>query len=133
MNIKLNNDENQTNDQLDPMPYSSAEERRRTGRYVAIIVGISLVCLAMYHAWVRKVPVLASVLVPSLILLLYAAWVLFIASRDKRKEMNAEMDADMDAEAAPPGVQEAPPELPPPPCPQGPTTSKGFRRCYSIA
>lgn len=68
-----------------PIVRISQEERRRTGRYVAIVVGISLVCLAIYHAWVRKIPVLASLLVPALIMLLYIAWVLYTAARDKKK------------------------------------------------
>ncbi|GBP42846.1 hypothetical protein EVAR_27199_1 [Eumeta japonica] len=60
-----------------------SEERRRTGRYIAILVGISLLLLAIYHAWVRRIPVVASLVVPALIMFIYVAWVLYSASRDK--------------------------------------------------
>ncbi|XP_059057102.1 uncharacterized protein LOC131850764 isoform X2 [Achroia grisella] len=72
----------------------SLEERRRTGRYIAILVGISLFLLAMYHAWVRRIPIVASLVVPALIMFVYVAWVLYTASRDKHKLLV------LDAEAA---------------------------------
>ncbi|XP_050345642.1 uncharacterized protein LOC126770319 isoform X2 [Nymphalis io] len=73
MNLKLNNE----------------EERRRTGRYIAILVGISLFLLALYHAWVRRIPVVASLVVPALIMFVYVGWVLYTASRDKKRLLAA--------------------------------------------
>ncbi|CAF4937915.1 unnamed protein product [Pieris macdunnoughi] len=70
------------------------EERRRTGRYIAILVGICLLLLAIYHAWVRRIPVVASLVVPALIMFVYVGWVLFTASRDKKRLLL------LDAEAA---------------------------------
>nr|XP_026494949.1 uncharacterized protein LOC113399895 isoform X2 [Vanessa tameamea] len=73
MNLKLNNE----------------EERRRTGRYIAILVGICLFLLALYHAWVRRIPVVASLVVPALIMFVYVGWVLYTASRDKKRLLAA--------------------------------------------
>lgn len=63
--------------------FNSQEERRTTGRFVAVIVALSLILLALYHAWIRKTAVLASVIIPALIMVLYTAWVLYSAKRDK--------------------------------------------------
>ncbi|KPJ06196.1 Multiple inositol polyphosphate phosphatase 1 [Papilio machaon] len=86
MNLKLNNEVRGSISLLPAPPVSSIkEERRRTGRYIAILVGISLLILAIYHAWVRRIPVVASLVVPALIMFVYVAWVLYTASRDKHK------------------------------------------------
>ncbi|XP_075992845.1 uncharacterized protein LOC142987797 isoform X2 [Anticarsia gemmatalis] len=96
MNLKLNNDvkstsgddkspESTVKDEQTSKRYQQEEERRRTGRYIAILVGISLFILALYHAWVRRIPVVASLVVPALIMFVYVAWVLYTASRDKHK------------------------------------------------
>ncbi|XP_055681768.1 uncharacterized protein LOC129789138 [Lutzomyia longipalpis] len=61
----------------------SREERRTTGRIVAVIVALSIIMLACYHAWIRKTAVLAGVIIPALIMVLYTAWVLYTAKRDK--------------------------------------------------
>ncbi|VVD04148.1 unnamed protein product [Leptidea sinapis] len=74
MKLKLNNE----------------EERRRTGRYIAILVGICLLLLAIYQAWVRRIPVIASLVVPALIMFIYVGWVLYTASRDKKRLLDAE-------------------------------------------
>lgn len=66
---------------------NSREERRANGRMVALIVAVSLIFLAIYHAWIRKSPVLAGALVPALIMLLYGGWVLFLAKREKRRRL----------------------------------------------
>ncbi|KAM3963159.1 uncharacterized protein ACR2FA_002915 [Aphomia sociella] len=96
MNLKLNNDlRGSVNNMLKtPKNSSVKEERRRTGRYIAILVGISLFLLAMYHAWVRRIPIVASLVVPALIMFVYVAWVLYTASRDKHRLLV------LDAEAA---------------------------------
>lgn len=54
---------------------------------VALFVALLLILLVMYHAWIRKTPVLAGVMVPALIMLLYAAGVLFLAKRDKQRRL----------------------------------------------
>ena len=61
------------------------EERRATGRMVAVIVALLLILLAMYHAWVRRTAVLAGVIVPALIMILYTAWILYSAKKDKKR------------------------------------------------
>ncbi|XP_026758094.1 uncharacterized protein LOC113517579 isoform X2 [Galleria mellonella] len=97
MNLKLNNELRGSVNMLKntKAPVSSVkEERRRTGRYIAILVGISLFLLAMYHAWVRRIPIVASLVVPALIMFVYVAWVLYTASRDKHRLLV------LDAEAA---------------------------------
>ncbi|XP_013146093.1 PREDICTED: uncharacterized protein LOC106109228 [Papilio polytes] len=96
MNLKLNNEVRGSISLLPAPPVSSIkEERRRTGRYIAILVGISLLILAIYHAWVRRIPVVASLVVPALIMFVYVGWVLYTASRDKHKFFQFQ-----DAEAA---------------------------------
>ncbi|KAJ0180636.1 hypothetical protein K1T71_004040 [Dendrolimus kikuchii] len=85
MNLKLNNDVKSPINHVKSRDSIIKEERRRTGRYIAILVGISLFILAFYHAWVRRIPVVASLVVPALIMFVYVAWVLYTASRDKHK------------------------------------------------
>lgn len=65
------------------------EERKATGRMVAVIVAFLLILLAIYHAWIRKIAVLAGVIVPFLIMVLYSAWVIFLAKRDKQRRLLA--------------------------------------------
>ncbi|CAH0721785.1 unnamed protein product, partial [Brenthis ino] len=86
MNLKLNNEVRSSVILLPTEPPTSVkEERQRTGRYIAILVGISLLMLALYHAWVRRIPVVASLVVPALIMFVYVGWVLYTASRDKKR------------------------------------------------
>lgn len=61
------------------------EERRTTGRMVAIVAALFLLCIAIYHAWIRKTAILAGVIVPALIIILYAAYIVFLAKREKRR------------------------------------------------
>lgn len=56
---------------------------------VAVIVALLMIFSGFYHAWIKKIPVLAGVMVPALIMLLYAAWVLFLAKREKQRRINA--------------------------------------------
>lgn len=46
-------------------------------------MALSLILLSLYHAWIRKTAILASVIIPALIMVLYTAWVLYSAKRDK--------------------------------------------------
>lgn len=56
---------------------------------VAVIVALMMIFSGFYHAWIKKIPVLAGVMVPALIMLLYAAWVIFLAKREKNRRQNA--------------------------------------------
>nr|XP_026494946.1 uncharacterized protein LOC113399895 isoform X1 [Vanessa tameamea]XP_026494947.1 uncharacterized protein LOC113399895 isoform X1 [Vanessa tameamea]XP_026494948.1 uncharacterized protein LOC113399895 isoform X1 [Vanessa tameamea] len=89
MNLKLNNEVRSSVNLLHKAPSTVKEERRRTGRYIAILVGICLFLLALYHAWVRRIPVVASLVVPALIMFVYVGWVLYTASRDKKRLLAA--------------------------------------------
>ncbi|XP_047021853.1 uncharacterized protein LOC124631482 isoform X2 [Helicoverpa zea] len=85
MNLKLNNDIKGSVTTEKSSDSLVKEERRRTGRYMAILVGISLFILALYHAWVRRIPIVASLVVPALIMFVYVAWILYTASREKHR------------------------------------------------
>ncbi|KAJ2952972.1 hypothetical protein O0L34_g7348 [Tuta absoluta] len=92
MNLKLNNDRGSSSKVQGAdipvrkkTPNAIKEERRRNGRYIAILVGIMLFLLAIYHAWVRRIPIVASLVVPALIMFIYVFWVLYTASRDKHR------------------------------------------------
>ncbi|CAH2241270.1 jg3331 [Pararge aegeria aegeria] len=86
MNLKLTNEVRSSVNLLHNAPVSSVkEERQRTGRLIALLVGICLLVLALYHAWVRRIPVVASLVVPVLIMFVYVGWVLYTASRDKKR------------------------------------------------
>lgn len=69
--------------------YCMQEERKATGRMVAVIVALLMIFSGFYHAWMKKIPVLAGVMVPVLIMFLYAAWVLFLAKREKIRRLRA--------------------------------------------
>lgn len=78
------------NEPLAPLdPVAAREERRATGRMCAVIVALLMIFSGFYHAWIKRIPVLAGVMVPALIMLLYAAWVLFLAKREKQRRLNA--------------------------------------------
>lgn len=68
---------------------AAREERRATGRMCAVLVALLMIFSGFYHAWIKRIPVLAGVMVPALIMLLYAAWVLFLAKREKQRRLNA--------------------------------------------
>ncbi|XP_021705087.1 uncharacterized protein LOC110677824 [Aedes aegypti] len=71
-----------------PLPVTdSREERKANGRFIAVCVALFLIFLGIYHAWLRRTAVVAGVIVPVLIMLLYTAWVLYSAKRHKRKMM----------------------------------------------
>ncbi|XP_045785876.1 uncharacterized protein LOC123881223 [Maniola jurtina] len=93
MNLKLTNvnEVRSSVNLLHSAPVSSVkEERQRTGRLIAVLVGICLLMVALYHAWVRKIPVVASLVVPALIMFVYVGWVLYTASRDKKRLLAAQ-------------------------------------------
>lgn len=61
------------------------EERQLTGRYIALGAAISIITLAIYHAWERKFAVLAGLFTPALIMFLYILWMLYSAHKDAKK------------------------------------------------
>lgn len=63
------------------------EERRTTGRLVAIVVALLLLCVAMHQAWIRKSAVVACFIVPAVLMVLYAAWVVLMAKRDEKRRL----------------------------------------------
>lgn len=67
---------------------------------VALFVALLLILLVMYHAWIRNTPVLAGVMVPALIMLLYAAGVLFLAKREKQRRLLQENQLRATADTA---------------------------------
>ncbi|CAH0604807.1 unnamed protein product [Chrysodeixis includens] len=115
MNLKLNNDvkgsikaekssESLVKDEQSIKRSQREEERRRTGRYMAILVGICLFILAIYHAWVRRIPIVASLVVPALIMFVYVGWILYTASREKHRFRL--FDLEMGQRGAEPDVTE---------------------------
>ncbi|XP_065086122.1 uncharacterized protein LOC135708109, partial [Ochlerotatus camptorhynchus] len=73
------------------------EERKANGRIIAVCVALFLIFLGLYHAWLRRTAVVAGVIVPVLIMLLYTAWVLYSAKRHKRKMMMLRNAASMNS------------------------------------
>ncbi|KAL7038871.1 hypothetical protein ACKWTF_009723 [Chironomus riparius] len=68
------------------------EERKATGRSIAIIIFLSLMCLALYHVIQKKTTILAGVLVPAMILFTYTFFVIHISSRDKKRRKRKEAE-----------------------------------------
>lgn len=68
---------------------------------VALIGALMLLGLAMYHAWIRKTAVLAGVIVPAAIMILYAVWVVFLTKRDKMRFFKAEVICPSDRYSRP--------------------------------
>jgi hypothetical protein len=57
------------------------EERRRTGRYVAVTLVVIACLLGLHHAFVKQNVVLAGLIVPALIMVFYILWVLRTAKK----------------------------------------------------
>ncbi|KAJ6638102.1 hypothetical protein Bhyg_10835 [Pseudolycoriella hygida] len=85
---RISDDLNVLPQPLDPV--ASREERRATGRMVALMVALILILSVLYQAWIKKIAVLAGVTIPALIMILYGGWVLFLAKKDKQRRINAE-------------------------------------------
>ncbi|CAK1545271.1 unnamed protein product [Leptosia nina] len=93
------------------LKFTNEEERRRTGRYIAILVGICLLLVAIYHAWVRRIPVVASLVIPALIMFVYVGWVLYTASRDKKRLLLLDAEAALQAAADQEEVPDIQPDI----------------------
>ncbi|XP_023721077.1 uncharacterized protein LOC111871910 [Cryptotermes secundus] len=65
--------------------FSPSEERRRTGRYVAVTLVVIACLLGLHHAFVKQNVVLAGLIVPALIMVFYVLWVLHTAKKSNCK------------------------------------------------
>lgn len=65
--------------------FSPSEERRRTGRYVAVTLVVIACLLGLHHAFVKQNVVLAGLIVPALIMVFYILWVLHTAKKSNCK------------------------------------------------
>ena len=52
---------------------------------IAVLVALGLISVGLYQAYVKKTPVLAGVMLPVLIMVVYGAWVVYSAKRHKQK------------------------------------------------
>ncbi|XP_069695983.1 uncharacterized protein [Periplaneta americana] len=68
-----------------------SEERRRTGRYVAVGLVVIACLLGLHHAFVKQNAVLAGLIVPALIMVFYILWVLHSAKKANHKHTNFEV------------------------------------------
>lgn len=57
------------------------EERRRTGRYVAVTLAICITLLGLCQTMAQHTPVVAGLFAPAIIMFLYLFWVLYTASK----------------------------------------------------
>ncbi|XP_063239232.1 uncharacterized protein LOC134540423 [Bacillus rossius redtenbacheri] len=68
----------------DPAKWDTTkEERRSTGRYVVLVVVVSACVLGLYQACLQHNAVLAGLIVPALIMVMYVAWVLYTARNSR--------------------------------------------------
>lgn len=63
------------------------EERRTTGRLVAIVAALFLLCIALYQAWIQNSTILASFLAPAVLMMMYAVWVVVMADYEKKRRI----------------------------------------------
>ncbi|XP_058835087.1 uncharacterized protein LOC131692186 [Topomyia yanbarensis] len=85
-NVKIRAHRADAHPQIDLLPTSdSREERKANGRIIAVCAAIFLIFLGLYQAWIRRTAVVAGVIVPVLIMLLYTTWILYSAKRHKQK------------------------------------------------
>nr|CAD7205075.1 unnamed protein product [Timema douglasi] len=72
-----------------PPPWSTVkEERRNTGRYVVVIVVAFACLLGLYQACLQQNAVLAGLIVPALIMVIYVAWVLYTARHSQKQTLS---------------------------------------------
>lgn len=64
------------------------EERQRTGRYLAVGLTLIMLFIAFYHTIMRQTPVLAGLLPPAIIMVLYILWLLYFAKKRKRIQVS---------------------------------------------
>ncbi|XP_053947631.1 uncharacterized protein LOC128856357 [Anastrepha ludens] len=63
------------------------EERKANGRLIALIVAFLVIFIALYNSWLKDARGLAGILVPALIMISYAGWVVLLAKRDKQRQV----------------------------------------------
>ncbi|CAK9810138.1 hypothetical protein ANTPLA_LOCUS6472 [Anthophora plagiata] len=66
---------------------TTADERRRTGRYVAVGAVLAIMLLAVHHALLRDASTITGVCIPAIIMVSYIIWILYSAHRDRRKAL----------------------------------------------
>lgn len=76
------------------------EERRRTGRYLAVCLTLVMLVIACYHVLMRQMPVLVGLLAPAVIMILYLIWLLYFAMKRKRTEVRPFTDSTLLDESA---------------------------------
>ena len=59
------------------------EERKRTGRYVAIGVALAIVLIAFLHVFAKGPATAAEIWVPVIVMVTYVVWVLYAARKDR--------------------------------------------------
>jgi hypothetical protein len=105
----------------EPTVQKARDDRKATGRSIAIIIFVSLMCLALYHIFHKKTSVLAGVslalvvehlesflcraihfsprkfqvLVPALILFTYLFFVIHVSSREKKRRKQLVSNAEI--------------------------------------
>ena len=57
------------------------------------MIALFVILIALYHIWLRKNAVLAGVVVPAFIMILYAVWVVHTSKRDKKRRRKAVSNA----------------------------------------
>ncbi|CAK9821907.1 hypothetical protein ANTRET_LOCUS546 [Anthophora retusa] len=66
---------------------TTTDERRRTGRYVAVGAVLAIMLLAVHHALLRDASTITGVCIPAIIMVSYIVWILYSAHRDRRKAL----------------------------------------------
>ncbi|XP_076161079.1 uncharacterized protein LOC143143574 [Ptiloglossa arizonensis] len=68
---------------------TTTEDRRRTGRYVAVGALLAITLLALHHALLRDASTITGVCIPAIIMVSYVVWILYSAHRDRRKALRS--------------------------------------------
>ena len=69
------------------------ENRKATGRQVALMIALFIILIALYHVWLRKNSLLTGIFVPAFIMILYGVWVVHTSKRDKRRRQAVSINA----------------------------------------
>ncbi|XP_031850382.1 uncharacterized protein LOC116435199 [Nomia melanderi] len=86
---------------------STADERGRTGRYLAGGAALAITLLALHHALLRDTSTIAGVCIPAIIMVSYIIWILYSAHRDRRKASRSATTVQLtEVISAPPRTQD---------------------------
>uniref|UniRef100_A0ABD2WXL1 Uncharacterized protein n=1 Tax=Trichogramma kaykai TaxID=54128 RepID=A0ABD2WXL1_9HYME len=73
-------------DELSENSYYHKEERRRTGRYVAVAAAFVILLIGFFHIFARGASsTIAGICIPAAIMATYIIWMLYAARRDRIK------------------------------------------------